>query len=961
MKRKTWFLILVLFWALCLYLLGNAYWEARTEAIENLNARQALVARQAAGGMEDKFAHWIRTFEHFAAQPDVTDLNDRGHALLNAVYQLHQPDIKSLVRVGPGGLVRATFPPDERMVGQDVSAYRHFQRAKEHGRTTVSEVLDSPRGWSVIGIHVPVFKDGRFDGTLAAAVDFQRIAAEYLADIRIANSGHAWMVDRSGVELYCPVPGHTGRSVYETCRDFPSLLRLADRMLAGESGQAVYTFDRVGQRRVEEVRKHAVFRPVRIGDTFWSLVVATPEKEALAPLRAFRNKLIVILVLLILGGLLFSYWAFQAWGIIREEKRRRSAENALERTEAKYRSLFHRAPIGIFQSTSQGRYLSVNPTFAAMFGYDDPEDMMEAVDDIADLYVEPDKLAELRRLLVERGALSGYEIQVKRRDGGRMWLSVYVRSTPAPDQDFYHYDGFALDVTHRKQAEEALRVSEEKFYKAFHASPTWVVLSALEDGRYIEVNETFLKTTGFAREEVIGRTALDLETWETPAERERVVAIIKEQGYVQNEPVHRRTKSGTILSMLFSGEIVELSGREHLLSVSLDVTESKRLEDQLRQAQKMEAVGTLAGGVAHDFNNLLQVINGYVQMLSLDKPPDHPDRQGLDAIHQAGERAAQLVKQLLQFSRKMETEHQIVDLNEEVRQVKTLLERTIPRMIRIEPRLSSGLWMIEADRVALEQVILNLGNNAADAMPEGGVMTLETENVILDESFRQKHPGASTGRFVRLTVSDTGQGMDPETVEHVFEPFFTTKEVGKGTGLGLASVYGIVKSHQGYITCHSQPGHGARFTIYWPAADHKAALDDSKSDLRPEGGSERLLIVDDEPLIRDVAAQTLRRFGYGVQTAGSGEEALAAFGSGNGVDLVLLDLSMPGMGGRKCLEAILGINPAAKVLIASGYALGDHTPNPVETGAAGFISKPFQMDELLAKVRRILDKKSQPA
>ena len=386
--------------------------------------------------------------------------------------------------------------------------------------------------------------------------------------------------------------------------------------------------------------------------------------------------------------------------------------------------------------------------------------------------------------------------------------------------------------------------------------------------------------------------------------------------------------------------------------------EKEKLQTQLNQAQKMEAIGTLAGGVSHDFNNLLQVINGFTQLLLLNRQEDDPEYSKLEAINKAGERAAQLVRQLMLFSRKLEPERRPVNLNHEVTQAAAMLGRTIPRMIDIETRLTDDLWMVKADPVQIEQIILNLGGNAADAMPDGGTLTLSTENATIGEDVFRSLPFSGSGDFVLITAADTGLGMSRETVEHIFEPFYTTKEIGKGTGLGLASVYGIVKSHGGYILCDSAVGKGTVFRIYLPALKQEQNQDGNKGrEITPHGGEEKILLVDDDKDIRDFGSQILGKFGYDVMTASSGEQALAIYSEEGDIDLVVLDIGMPGMGGGKCLNELIRMDPQAKVLIASGYSIAGQVKQALNEGAAGYVGKPYQVLDLLTKVRNILDKK----
>ncbi|MBU2551647.1 MAG: response regulator [Proteobacteria bacterium] len=300
-----------------------------------------------------------------------------------------------------------------------------------------------------------------------------------------------------------------------------------------------------------------------------------------------------------------------------------------------------------------------------------------------------------------------------------------------------------------------------------------------------------------------------------------------------------------------------------------------------------------------------------------------------------------------------------MDLNEQVEQARRLLERTIPRMIDIKLLLGRDLWTVLADPVQVEQLVLNLGSNAADAMPDGGRLVIETQNITVGEEYAQNHLGATPGGYVLLSVSDKGHGMDQETLAHIFDPFFTTKDIGKGTGLGLASVYGIVKGHGGYIMCYSEPGQGTTFKIYLPALEQgEKGKSVEESEKLMTGGTETILIVDDDESIRDFANNALQRFGYQVMTASNGREGLQTYSDKKDeIDLVILDIGMPVMGGHQCLVELRKVNPWAKVLMASGYSIDGHAGQAMESGAIGFISKPYQVKELLSRVRTAMDEK----
>ena len=383
------------------------------------------------------------------------------------------------------------------------------------------------------------------------------------------------------------------------------------------------------------------------------------------------------------------------------------------------------------------------------------------------------------------------------------------------------------------------------------------------------------------------------------------------------------------------------------------------IESRLRQAQKMEAVGTLAGGIAHDFNNILTAITGYSELALDDAREGKIEPDDIEQIIAAADRARKLVQQILAFSRKVATAKEPININEIIARTVSILSRTMPKMITLEQSLVPNPELIDGDPAQLEQIIFNLASNAKDAMPDGGKLLIETENVFLDEEYARKHIGTSAGKYVQLTVSDTGVGMDKDHVDKIFDPFFTTKEIGKGTGLGLASVYGIVKHHDGYISCYSEPNVGTAFKIYFPK-HHGAHLSEQSDKLVMNNnlvGHETVLLVDDEKDIRAIGSRILRSQGYQVTTAPNGEAAIEIYNSSDQhFDLILLDLSMPGMGGHKALEKFLSINTDAKVLITSGYSLSGQVKDALNKGALGYISKPFRKADMLLNVRKALDR-----
>ncbi|PTN34339.1 PAS domain-containing sensor histidine kinase [Desulfonatronum sp. SC1] len=521
------------------------------------------------------------------------------------------------------------------------------------------------------------------------------------------------------------------------------------------------------------------------------------------------------------------------------------------------------------------------------------------------------------------------------------------------------------DVTDEYAVEERLRQSEQRFQTFMDETPVYAYIKD-ESLAHVYKNRRVAELMSGSFSQAGGDSARALFDSATSDLLEKADGRILsgERDRIELEySVHIGGEQRWLNDVKFA--LVLADGRRAVGGLAYDITERKqaeaereKMQAQLLQAQKMESVGTLAGGVAHDFNNLLQTLGGNIELLLADKPDDHPDVGRLRAALKSIERAAQLVRQLLLFSRKEGSLRVPVDLNREVEGVVDMLRRTVPRMITVETRLDPELWPLLADPVQIEQVLLNIANNSVDAMPDGGTFLIETNNVVLDEGFVRIHPDSVPGAHVLLTVTDTGCGMDKETLAHIFDPFFTTKPVGKGTGLGLPSVYGIVKGHDGYIQCYSEPDQGSVFRIYLPAADGRAPEEEiERKILFPEdlGDGMTILVVDDEPEIRALTREVLEVLGYKVKSAASGEEALEAYRQeGEEIDLVLLDLNMPGMGGHRCLQELLRIDPRVKVVIASGYSAEGQGRQSLSAGAKGFIGKPYQLRDLEAVIREVL-------
>jgi two-component system cell cycle sensor histidine kinase/response regulator CckA len=560
------------------------------------------------------------------------------------------------------------------------------------------------------------------------------------------------------------------------------------------------------------------------------------------------------------------------------------------------------------------------------------------------------------------------EYRVVLPDGRERWLRDSVSASRGPGGGV-QLSGVLSDITAARETErlsrerdtQAAAAKRDERFRSLIENASDVVVVLDEAGAVLYASPSVETVLGFRADAVVGHAAFDAVLPEDRGELLRgLEAVAARPGSAA--PLRARIRDPRGVVRVIEGTARNLSHKPEVGGIVVngrDVTERDQLEVQLRQAQKMDAVGQLAGGVAHDFNNLLGVINGYGDLLLREVPPDHPWVARVLQIKKAADRAGDLTRQLLAFSRKQVQRLQLLDLNTMVGSVAQMLARLIGEDVRVTTVLSPRIGRVRADPTQIEQVVMNLALNARDAMPLGGTLTIETGEVDLDDAFLEGHAGASPGRHVALTVSDTGHGMDEQTQARIFEPFFTTKTEGRGTGLGLATVYGIVKQSHGYITVSSAPGRGTTFRVYLPRAADAAAAAGAQPAAAPmplPRGSETVLLVEDDPQLRSLLREILSGAGYRVLEAAQPEDAIAASSAHPGaLDVLLTDVIMPTMSGREVADAVCAARPAVKVLYMSGYTndvLGRH--HALDPGI-DLLEKPFSAYSVLSRLRAVLD------
>jgi PAS domain S-box-containing protein len=828
MKTRSWFATILLLLAFCSYLFYHFYGVERERAIEGVFSHQRIYARQAANSLNELVDKWNNVLSYLSHDRNIILMNVEGRNELDKLRGALRDEIKSITRVDRTGKIISTSPFYPNSVGANISGQKHMAKILADHKPVVSDVFDAVQGFQAIAIHYPVFKGSEFDGTIALVVDFGRVGKRILGEIETDGSGYAWMLSSEGIELYCPVEGHIGKSIRETGKLFPDLLRVADSMLAGKEGTSTYTFDAaVGS--VPPGKRIVYYLPVHINDIIWPLAVVYSEEEITRSLADFSKKLAVIVGLVFLGGVLMSYFGIKGWVVVKESEARRKAEEQLRESEERYRNLYANAAIGICRLTPQGKILFANPHLVRMLGFEEFEELAAS----------------------------------NTQEGGF-----------ALGQDRQAF----MDLLHGKQEVRGL---ESKWQK--------------NDGTEIFV-------------------------------RQNVWLVYNDDGSVAYFDI-----------------------------TAEDITEQKQLQAQLIQSQKMEAIGQLAGGVAHDFNNMIGVILGYAAIIESGLDASDPTYRKIQSIITAANRSANLAKQLLAFARKQIITPIAMNLNLELLSIEKMLGRLIGEDITIHLVLAPDLWNVRMDPGQVDQIVTNLCANARDAMQDIGTITLETSNLVITDRPRSGQAVVAPGEYVVLACSDTGHGIDPGIIERVFEPFFTTKPKGKGTGLGLATVFGIINQNNGFIDVQSEKGKGSSFRVYLPRFIGEVERRVEPEEATAVGGGETILVVEDEEELLTIIKSSLESHGFEALCTSSPQRALEMCADRQGeIDLLVTDVIMPEMNGKQLQKRIHEISPGVKTLFISGYTADIVATRGILEKETHFLQKPFTPDVLMRKIRAVL-------
>jgi PAS domain S-box-containing protein len=630
----------------------------------------------------------------------------------------------------------------------------------------------------------------------------------------------------------------------------------------------------------------------------------------------------------------------------------------LQQIAEKYLRMIHATPDAItLRSLPDRRYVEVNAAFERLTGFQSAEVLGKTPLELG-IWVEEDARAETLKKLDLEGQVYDEEFRFRTKSGEIRWGQLSAVRLVLNNEPFML--SISHDITDLKKAEEALRRSEADFRSLMQEAP-YGIYRVTKGGKLLHVNPALIRMLGYDSEQEFLSRDFTTDVYRDPFARARLIQEYWQGKDFREVETEWKKKNGQIITVRLSGRPVVANGAdlEYFEVFAEDITERRNLERQLLQSQKMDAIGRLAGGIAHDFNNLLGVILGHSEVLDERLGHDPRMHKSAEAIRSAAERAAALTMQLLAFSRKQMVQPKIIDLNAALMEMEKLMRRVINEDIEMVLKPTPSLGRVKIDPGQLDQVIMNLVVNARDAMPRGGKLILQTQDAELDDPYVNQHIGSVAGSYVMFSVSDTGTGMDEETLSHIFEPFFTTKEQGKGTGLGLSTVYGIVKQANGYVMPYSELGHGTTMKIYLPRALHAVDLQ-SAAPVEPiPYGAETVLLVEDENALRELTRTILEQAGYLVLEAAGGDQACQIVRETPGkIDLLLTDVVMPGVSGKELAKRVKGNRPALKILYMSGYADDVVAHNGIVAQGTVLIQKPFTKRTLLTRVRQSLDEKS---
>ena len=920
------------------------YQTVKNRTINSFNKEQLILAKQAAEGMQNVFSLYGKALDYYSSQPSVIEMDEDGRRELGNFYSIHTPDLVSIVRVDQNGQIIYHSP------GRKISALTDESEKLLACLTRTDQqpfITDIPsRTHTLVAFTWPVNDKNTYVGNLTFLVSFNKLVSKFLIPLKTVHSRQTWIISRDGIVPDCPNPDHSGAHITKstkTVENKPQLLTIMQKMIEGGEGAGTFTFlaDKIGNEA--STWNHVVYMPVTLpGDNFWSIAIATPQEYVLENMQNFRNRWILVTsiamcVLLVLCYLLSTF-------ITRadEEKKRGVVEDQLIQ-------LINFTPIGIVVYDMQGHLKYANKATLQLFEKDD-------LQEIVDINVFELIHHESREFVTERfnrvlaGEISEPAI-IKVILPGNLEKNIEISTTP------FNFGGQPCGITVLQDVSERLKSEEEyrRLATAIENTNDSIVITDVE-GMIQYVNPAFTRISGYSKEEAIGRNPRFLKSGHHDNDFYARMWNTILQGKVWEGQVVNRNKDGSFFTELASISPVKDStdNLTHFVAVKRDISHEVALESQLQQAQKMEAIGTLAGGIAHNFNNILGAIIGFTDISILQCDPKSPIYDNLLHIRNSGKRAADLVQQILTFSRQAtSTDKMPVAVMALLKETLKLLRASLPTTIVIKLDIPETEGWILGDPVQIQQVIMNLCTNAYHAMSEkGGTLKIGFRKLPVAECL--KIPGNGKKSCLELTISDTGHRIDQSILDRIFDPFFTTKEPGLGTGMGLSVVHGIIKDLEGIITVDSD-SQGTCFTILLPEAERPEISEYAEEKDIPTG-RESILVVDDEKDIRNTCQMMLKQLGYQVTTSAHPLEALTLIEEdGNKYDLLITDNTMPGLTGLELLEKVRQIRPDLPVILCIGFSEQINEELVLKKGARKLLLKPVNFRQIAESVREVLN------